>query len=292
MDDISTRRASTGHERDEARWPALAEGLGNSLAAAPVPGLVLPVSSRPAARDGRGAGRLDARMDARTDGRTDGRLDGRAEHKRPTALATALGDAVKTGFDRSASLAGLILLLPLFLMVAALIWLRDPGPVLYGHVRIGKGGRSFRCLKFRTMVRDGDRVLLAHLAADPEAAREWEATRKLKSDPRVTPMGRMLRKTSLDELPQLINVLKGDMSLVGPRPIVADEARHYGAAIRDYMAVRPGLTGLWQIGGRSDTSYAERVLLDQTYVQRRSLALDLWVLLRTVVVVLRGRGSY
>ena len=105
-------------------------------------------------------------------------------------------------------------------------------------------------------------------------------------------MGRMLRKTSLDELPQLINVLKGDMSLVGPRPIVADEARHYGAAIRDYMAVRPGLTGLWQIGGRSDTSYAERVLLDQTYVQRRSLALDLWVLLRTVVVVLRGRGSY
>ena len=112
------------------------------------------------------------------------------------------------------------------------------------------------------------------------------------ADPRVTRVGRFLRSTSLDELPQLINVLKGEMSLVGPRPIVADEARHYGAAIRDYMAVRPGLTGLWQIGGRSDTSYAERVRLDQTYVQRRNLGLDLWVLMRTVVVVLKGRGSY
>jgi len=180
----------------------------------------------------------------------------------------------------------------MFLMVAALVWLSDPGPVLYGHVRIGKGGRSFRCLKFRSMVLDGDKVLSAHLAANPEAALEWEAVRKLKSDPRVTPLGRVLRKTSLDELPQLINVLKGEMSLVGPRPIVADEARHYGAAIRDYMAVRPGLTGLWQIGGRSDTSYAERVRLDQTYVQRRNLGLDLWILMRTVVVVLKGRGSY
>ncbi|OYU75515.1 MAG: hypothetical protein CFE32_14030 [Alphaproteobacteria bacterium PA3] len=232
------------------------------------PGLASAASARPAPRDGRARDRVDRPRPRRLD------------------------EAAKTAFDRTAALAGVILLLPLFVMIAVLIWVRDPGPVLFGHVRIGKGGRSFRCLKFRSMVRDGDRVLAAHLARNPEAAREWDATRKLKSDPRVTTLGAVLRKTSLDELPQLINVLKGDMSLVGPRPIVADEARHYGAAIGDYMAVRPGLTGLWQIGGRSDTSYAERVLLDQTYVQRRSLGLDLWVLLRTVVVVLRGRGSY
>ena len=272
MDDGSTRRVSAAERRedvrrDEARWSAFADGLGNSLAAAPPSGMGLSLASRSALRDGR-----PDRGDA--------------------VRARPFGDAVKTVFDRTAALAGLILLLPMFLMVAALVWLSDPGPVLYGHVRIGKGGRSFRCLKFRSMVLDGDKVLSAHLAANPEAAQEWEAVRKLKSDPRVTPLGRVLRKTSLDELPQLINVLKGEMSLVGPRPIVADEARHYGAAIRDYMAVRPGLTGLWQIGGRSDTSYAERVRLDQTYVQRRNLGLDLWVLMRTVVVVLKGRGSY
>lgn len=173
-----------------------------------------------------------------------------------------------------------------------LIYLRDPGPVLYGHRRIGRHGRVFRCLKFRTMVQDSDAVLARHLAASPEAAAEWAAARKLRADPRVTGIGARLRKASLDELPQLFNVLCGEMSLVGPRPIVTDEARHYGEALAAYLAVRPGVTGLWQISGRSDTSYAERVELDRAYVRGRTMALDLWILVRTVVVVLKGRGSY
>ena len=201
-------------------------------------------------------------------------------------------DLVKAAFDRMAALFGIILLLPLLLMVAGLIWLSDPGPVLFSHPRVGRGGRVFRCLKFRTMVRNSDEVLVRHLEADPEAAREWDEQRKLRHDPRVTSLGRALRKTSIDELPQLLNVLKGEMSLVGPRPIVEAEARYYGAAMRDYTSVRPGLTGLWQVGGRSDTSYAERVRLDQTYVRSRSLWLDFKIILRTVVVVLKGRGSY
>ncbi|MEY4984569.1 MAG: hypothetical protein RIR62_2835 [Pseudomonadota bacterium] len=202
------------------------------------------------------------------------------------------GDLVKAVFDRTAALAGVLLLLPLLLLVAVLVWLDDPGPVLFSHPRVGRGGRVFRCLKFRTMVRNGDEVLSRHLDSHPEAAREWDAQRKLRHDPRVTPLGRALRKSSIDELPQLFNVLRGDMSLVGPRPIVEAEARYYGAAMRDYTSVRPGLTGLWQVGGRSDTSYAERVRLDQAYVRSRSLWLDLRIILRTVVVVVKGRGSY
>lgn len=207
-------------------------------------------------------------------------------------IAPPRDDLVKAAFDRTAAVLGLLLLLPLLLMVAGLIWLRDPGPVLYAHPRVGRGGRVFRCLKFRTMVRNGDEVLARHLARDPEAAREWEETRKLRHDPRVTTLGRRLRKSSIDELPQLLNVARGEMSLVGPRPIVEAEARYYGAAMRDYTSVRPGLTGPWQIGGRSDTTYAERVRLDQSYVRNRSLWLDLKIILRTVVVVLKGRGSY
>lgn len=221
-----------------------------------------------------------------------GRRGGRSEADgRPSDLSLR-DDPVKAVFDRSAALFGLLLLLPLLLLVAALIYLRDPGPVLFAHPRIGRGGRTFRCLKFRTMVRNGDEVLARYLEENPEAAREWDATRKLKTDPRVTTLGQKLRKSSIDELPQLINVLKGEMSLVGPRPIVAEEARYYGAAMRDYASVRPGLTGLWQVGGRSDTSYADRVRLDQTYVRTRSLWLDLKIILRTVVVVVKGRGSY
>jgi exopolysaccharide production protein ExoY len=225
-----------------------------------------------------------------------GRPRPEAEARGPSDVAAPVarprGDLVKAGIDRSAALLALVLLLPMLLMVAALIWLRDPGPVLFAHPRVGQGGRMFRCLKFRTMVRNGDEVLARHLERSPEAAREWEETRKLRDDPRVTRLGRTLRKTSIDELPQLINVLKGEMSLVGPRPIVEAEARHYGAVMREYTAVRPGLTGLWQVGGRSDTTYAERVRLDQTYVRTQSLALDLKIILRTVVVVLKGRGSY
>lgn len=198
----------------------------------------------------------------------------------------------KLVFDRIAALLGLILLSPVLLVVAGLIWLKDPGPVFYGHRRIGKNGKVFRCLKFRTMVMDGDPVLARHIAMNADAAAEWANGRKLKDDPRVTPLGARLRKTSIDELPQLLNVLAGDMSLVGPRPIVMDEAQHYGDVMAAYMSVRPGITGLWQVSGRSDTTYAERVNLDRIYVKNRSFGLDILILLRTVWVVVLGRGSY
>lgn len=220
--------------------------------------------------------------------------EGRAQprHLRDGHLRDGLRDAVKGGFDRLAAAVGIVILLPLLLVVAVAIYLRDPGPVLYAHRRIGRGGQVFRCLKFRTMVLNGDEVLARHLAENPTAAREWADSRKLRQDPRVTRLGARLRRSSIDELPQLINVLKGEMSLVGPRPIVLDEARHYGAALGDYLSVKPGLTGLWQISGRSDTSYAERVALDRRYVRDRGFWVDLGIILRTVAVVARGRGSY
>lgn len=190
--------------------------------------------------------------------------------------------------------AGALLLLaaPAFLLLALLIR-ADGGPVLYAHERIGRGGRRFGCLKFRSMVVDSQARLAALLQSDPTARAEWETTRKLKDDPRVTRTGRFLRASSLDELPQLINVLRGEMSLVGPRPVVASELDdHYGEAARDYLAVRPGVTGLWQISGRSDTSYATRVALDSRYARSPSLRTDLKILLRTPLVVLLRRGAY
>lgn len=190
--------------------------------------------------------------------------------------------------------AGTLLLLaaPVFLLLMLLVR-ADGGPALYAHERVGRGGRRFGCLKFRSMVTDSQARLDALLAADPEARAEWEATRKLRDDPRVTRTGRFLRATSLDELPQLINVLRGEMSLVGPRPVVAAElAAHYGAAAEDYLSVRPGITGLWQVSGRSETSYAARVALDAQYAANLSVWTDLGILLRTPVVVLSRRGAY
>ncbi|MCS6892518.1 MAG: sugar transferase [Rhodovarius sp.] len=185
----------------------------------------------------------------------------------------------------------LVLLSPLFLIIALLVR-RDGGPAFYGHTRIGQDGRGFRCLKFRSMVVDSEARLQALLASDPAARAEWESTRKLRNDPRVTPIGRFLRSTSLDELPQLINVLRGEMSLVGPRPVTAAElSTYYGAAAAHYMSVRPGITGLWQVSGRSDTSYGQRVALDVAYATRPSLLTDLRILLRTPIVVLQRRGA-
>ena len=173
--------------------------------------------------------------------------------------------------------AGALLLLaaPAFALLALLIR-ADGGPAFYAHERVGRGGRRFGCLKFRSMVTDSQARLAALLDADPAARAEWEATRKLKDDPRVTRTGRFLRATSLDELPQLINVLRGEMSLVGPRPVVAAElAAHYGAAAEYYLSVRPGITGLWQISGRSETSYDTRVALDTQYATNPSIWTDL-----------------
>jgi exopolysaccharide production protein ExoY len=198
----------------------------------------------------------------------------------------------KMVFDRAAAAAGLIVLAPVFLAVILWMLVRDRGPVLFAHARIGKAGRRFHCLKFRTMRPDASEILARHLAGNRAAAAEWAATRKLRDDPRVTPLGRVLRRSSLDELPQLLNILRGEMSLVGPRPITDDEMRHYGSAMRDYLSVRPGLTGLWQVSGRSDIGYAERVQLDRAYVRNRTFLQDIAILWRTVGVVARRKGSF
>ncbi|MCZ8142665.1 MAG: sugar transferase [Acetobacteraceae bacterium] len=186
----------------------------------------------------------------------------------------------------------LVLLSPFFLIVALMVR-ADGGPAFFAHQRVGRGGKLFGCLKFRSMVIDSQARLEALLASDPAARAEWEATRKLKNDPRITRIGRFLRSTSLDELPQLINVLRGEMSLVGPRPVqVAEIDRYYGASAAHYMAVRPGITGLWQVSGRSETSYESRVALDVSYVSRPSMLTDLSILLRTPVAVLSRRGAH
>ena len=212
--------------------------------------------------------------------------------RRSAAARAAVRPAVKRLFDIAGALALLAALLPMLLVIAALVR-ADGGPVLFAHERVGRGGRRFGCLKFRSMVVDSAERLEALLAADPEARAEWDASRKLKRDPRVTAIGRFLRSSSLDELPQLINVLRGEMSLVGPRPVVAAElTAHYGAAAEHYLSVRPGITGLWQVSGRSDTSYAQRVALDVRYATNPSLLEDVRILLRTPAAVLLRRGAY
>jgi lipopolysaccharide/colanic/teichoic acid biosynthesis glycosyltransferase len=204
----------------------------------------------------------------------------------------ALFPIAKRSLDIIGAGIGLVLLSPFFLIVALLVR-ADGGPAFFAHQRVGRGGKLFGCLKFRSMVVDSQSRLEALLANDPTARAEWEATRKLKNDPRITPIGRFLRSTSLDELPQLINVLHGEMSLVGPRPVQEAEIdRYYGASAAHYMAVRPGITGLWQVSGRSETSYESRVALDVAYVSRPSLLADLSILLRTPVAVLSRRGAH
>jgi Undecaprenyl-phosphate galactose phosphotransferase WbaP len=189
------------------------------------------------------------------------------------------------------SLAGL-LVLPLIVTIAALIRFSSPGPVLYSQERIGRYGRRFKAWKFRTMHMHADAILERYLATSPELAAEWRSHHKLKRDPRVTAVGRFLRPISLDELPQLWNVLKGEMSLVGPRPIVAGEIDKYADCYEQYVKVRPGITGLWQVSGRNDTTYAERVDLDAYYVRNWSVWFDLYILACTVKVVLLGEGAY
>lgn len=208
------------------------------------------------------------------------------------APATVVGGSAKRGFDILAALAAIILLLPLVCLIALAIKLWDRGPVFYRHRRIGLNGAPFDCLKFRSMVVNGDEVLARHLASSSEAAREWEDAQKLKRDPRITPLGESLRKTSLDELPQLLNILKGEMSCVGPRPIVTAEVPKYGDCIAQYLRARPGLTGPWQVSGRNDVTYATRVSLDRDYVDDWSFRRDLVIIAKTVRVVMSARGSY
>lgn len=179
-----------------------------------------------------------------------------------------------------------------FLIIAISIKLDSPGPVFYRQARIGRSGRKFHVFKFRTMVQNADQVLQDHLDKSPQLKAQWATTHKLKQDPRVTRLGALLRKSSLDELPQLWNILKGDMSLVGPRPIVDAEVVKYGKCFNLYVQVRPGLTGLWQVSGRNDTTYKQRVELDEYYVRNRGLKLYFQILWKTVFVVLKKDGAY
>ena len=192
----------------------------------------------------------------------------------------------------AAALALLLFFAPLMIAVAMAVFVQDGGPMIFAHQRIGRGGRLFPVLKFRSMATDAPARLQHLLDTDPEVRAQWERDHKLRNDPRVTPLGEFLRRSSLDELPQLFNVLRGEMSLVGPRPIVQAEAYRYGRRIRDYCSVRPGITGLWQVSGRNDTSYKRRIAIDVLYCRRKSLLLDVQILLMTVPAVLLRRGSY
>ena len=190
------------------------------------------------------------------------------------------------------ALVALIFLAPLMILVAIAVYAQDRGPVVFAHRRIGRGSSYFPCLKFRSMAVDAERRLAELLAADPEARAEWARDHKLRNDPRVTKLGAFLRTTSLDELPQLINVLRGDMRLVGPRPIVDAEIVKYGSRFRHYCAVKPGITGLWQVSGRSETTYRARVAMDCLYARTHSLRMDIAVIFLTIPAVLARRGSY
>ena len=205
-----------------------------------------------------------------------------------------IGRSLKRSGDIAFSLLVLGLGSPAFLLIAALVLLSSPGSVFYVQKRVGRGYRRFGCIKFRTMRVDADSVLQRVLAESPEMRAEFERDFKLRQDPRITPIGRFLRRSSLDELPQFLNVLRGEMSVVGPRPIVDKEIERYGPFMDEVLAVRPGLTGLWQVSGRNNLSYAKRVRLDLAYSRGRSFLLDLAVIMRTFGVLLlpMDRGAY
>ena len=213
-------------------------------------------------------------------------------HRSRIGRDVPVGGIAKRGLDITLAVLGLVLLAPLILALVIVLKLTDSGPLLYGHRRVGFGGREFRCWKFRTMVVNGDTVLEQYLRKHPAKAALWNEQRKLVDDPRVTPLGAVLRKLSLDELPQLLNVLTGEMSLVGPRPVVREELAYYASSARHYLSARPGLSGLWQISGRSNTTYLERVQLDRFYVMNWSLWMDLRIIFMTIPAVVMSRGAH
>jgi lipopolysaccharide/colanic/teichoic acid biosynthesis glycosyltransferase len=214
---------------------------------------------------------------------------GASRTRRSPAPASAFATR---SFDLFISIGLILFTLPLLIVIALAIKFSDGGPALFSHQRVGRGGKLFNCLKFRSMVVDADRRLQALLQLDAVASEEWARDHKLRADPRITSVGQFLRRSSLDELPQLFNVLRGDMSIVGPRPIVMSEVRRYGRRIADYCLVRPGITGLWQVSGRSDTTYRRRVAMDILYARHKSLAWDVQLLILTVPAVLLEKGSY
>lgn len=197
----------------------------------------------------------------------------------------------KRALDVAVASLALLFVAPLLLIIAALVRLQDGQAAIFSHTRYGQNGRTFKCLKIRSMVPDAAERLQELLERDPDAKREWELTQKLTHDPRITPLGQFIRATSIDELPQLINVLKGDMSLVGPRPISLSERSKYGENFADYCSVRPGITGLWQVSGRSNVSYPERVRMDTAYALNRSFWGDIVIMLKTIPAVLKSDGA-
>ena len=219
----------------------------------------------------------------------------RGEQRRSHSSGPVVSSYLQCTLKRCLDIAGALMLATAFspiIVIAILVSSATPGRIFFSQKRMGASGEEFQCLKFRTMIPDAEERLQKLLELDPAAKAEWGATRKLKNDPRITKLGRFLRKTSLDELPQLWNVLRGDMSLVGPRPVVSDELDEYGRGAVYYLAARPGLTGLWQVSGRNDVRYGRRIALDRAYVGSASLLLDLKILLKTIRVVLFPRGAY
>lgn len=211
---------------------------------------------------------------------------------RKRARPLPIGGMRKRFLDIAISGAALVAASPLIGAAALMMKLSDGGPLFYGHTRVGRHGTPFRCYKIRTMAVDGERILAQHLASHPAAAAEWESTRKLRDDPRVGFIGNLLRRTSIDELPQLMNVLCGEMSIVGPRPVTEEELSRYGMRALHYLRSRPGLTGPWQVSGRSDVGYRRRVALDAHYVRRWSMGRDIAILAATIPAVVASRGSY
>ena len=219
-------------------------------------------------------------------------------YKTDEPISTQAHNAEAGGFyakigKRSFDILLALMLLPILVPVIGALWAvvrLDGGPGFFGHVRIGRNGQAFKCWKVRSMVVDAESRLQSHLDANPEAAAEWERDHKLTNDPRINRLGHILRKTSLDELPQIWNVLKGEMSFVGPRPIVTKELAKYGSGVSAYLAQKPGITGLWQVSGRNDISYEERVALDVSYLSRCSFGLDLKIIVKTGAAVLGTTG--
>ena len=207
-------------------------------------------------------------------------------------VAAVHEDSLVRVMDIAIALFALLFLLPLMAVIAIAIVAQDGGPVLFAHRRIGRHGRPFYCLKFRSMAMGAEARLATLLASDPLARAEWARDHKLRRDPRVTRLGAFLRRSSLDELPQLYNVLRGEMSVVGPRPIVEAEICRYGRRFRHYCAVKPGITGLWQVSGRTDVDYRARVAMDCLYVKSKSPSLYVWIIVATVPAVIMRRGSY
>lgn len=201
-------------------------------------------------------------------------------------------DLAYTALNQAIALAVILAISPLLVYIAFRIWREDGAPITFGHYRVGQRGELFQCMKFRTMVRNSQEVLAELLRTDEAARAEWARDHKLRDDPRVTPIGRLLRRTSLDELPQLFNILRGEMHFVGPRPVTIEELSRYGSRKRHYLSVRPGLTGLWQVSGRNNTTYEQRVQFDSEYVERRNPLFDAWIVLRTFKVLVTREGAH